>query len=215
MPDVLPARRQEREHVMAQLAACRRSVGIALAPCPRLVELRGHPADLSAIAAQLIGRRPTAGQTARIGCGWWRSSTPSRAQLLADEGHQAAFDTLLRQLAAARLDVAVSDLSGAHAALILAGPLAARLAACPAARLAQPLMVVCDGDDYRLLVVARERAADSRHVLLEAGRAAGAVAVGTRATELHRAARRIRTAQHAPTTSELFIHPTTTGAPAS
>jgi hypothetical protein len=207
--------RSEAEHVMAQVAACRRTVGVALVPAVGVFELRGPASELTVVARQLTGRRPVTGCCVRMRGGWWRTETPGRARILADAGDLPEVEALLERLVVSRLDVALSDLSAAHAALILAGPLAGRLAASPAARLAQPLMAVCDGDDYHVLVVGLERAGDTRHVLLEAGRADGAVAVGARATELHRAARRIGIARRAPVTPELSIHTTTTGAPAS
>ena len=52
-----------------------------------------------------------------------------------------------------------------------------------------------DGDDCCLLVVPHHRAGDVLHILLEAGRADGAVAVDVRAAELHRTARRISARQ--------------------
>jgi hypothetical protein len=165
------------EHAMAQLAACRRAVGIAITPPTGFFELRGPASELSGVACRLDAH------------GWWRTVSPHRALFLAD-------GTGMQDVVASQPDVAVSDLSSAYACLILAGPLAGRLAASPAARLARPLIVAHDGDDCALLVLPRDRAADTRHALLEAGRADGAVAVDARAAELHRTARRIRARQH-------------------
>jgi hypothetical protein len=112
----------------------------------------------------------------------------------------------MRALAAITPDVVLEDRSAGYAAVILAGRLAARLAATPAARLARPAMLACDGDDFRVLVLPDERATDTRHVLLEAGRADGAIAVGPTAVDLYRAARpRVR-----PTA--MTLDPSTTGA---
>jgi hypothetical protein len=198
-------------HVMGQLAACRRSVGVALMPQTALFELRGRPDELGALAARLTGRPMDIGPVVRIDGGWWQSITSRRALVLGDPAEPLVFTQRLRALADAAADVAVEDLSAGHAAVVLAGRLAPRLAATPAARLARPVMAVRDGDDYQLLVLPDTRAADSRHVLLEAGRADGAIAVGPTAAELYRAARpaprrRVTNASLIP------IDPTTTGA---
>jgi hypothetical protein len=195
-----------REHVMAQLAACRRAAGLALVPEPALFELRGPAWELGVIAQRLTGRRPAAGTCVRMRHGWWRTEASGRALVLADGPE---LEPRLEDVVASRPDVALSDLSAAHAGLVLVGPLAGRLAASPAARLARPVIAACDGNDYWLLVLPQDRAGDARHVLLAAGRADGAVVVGVRATELHRAARRIRVAQRRP------IDTTPTGATSS
>ena len=144
-----------REHVMAQLAACRRAAGLALVPEPALFELRGPAAELSVIARQLTGRRPAAGTCVRMRHGWWRTEAAGRALVLADGPE---LEPRLEDVVASRPDVALSDLSAAHTGLVLVGPLAGRLAASPAARLARPVIAACDGDDYWLLVLPQERA---------------------------------------------------------
>jgi hypothetical protein len=196
-------------HVMGQVAACRRSLGVALVPRARLVELRGRPEELGALAARLAGRPTMIGRAVRVDGGWWQSLTSRSALVLADPSDPLPFMQRLRTVADAAPDVALDDLSAGHAVVILAGPLAARLAATPAARLARPVMAACDGDDFRVLVLADQRAADTRHVLLEAGRAAGAIAVGPAAAELYRAA---RPGVRPEATPSLTIDPTTTGA---
>jgi hypothetical protein len=158
-------------HLMAQVAACRAGVGAARWPCPRLLELRGAPMHLAR----------------RMPGGWWQPQSAHRALFLADRRSVAPI--------AFGPDVAVIDVSAAHAALILAGPLAARLAA----RLADPVMVAADGDHHRVLVVPASRAPGAWQALLDAGRRYGAVAVDVRATDLHRAA-------------QPSFDPTTTGA---
>jgi hypothetical protein len=176
-------------HVMGQVAACRRSVGVALVPSVPLLELRGRPEELAALAVRVTGARPAVGRVVRADRGWWLSLTSRRVLALADPSDPLPFARRVRALAAIAPDVALDDLSARHAAVVLAGPLAPDLAGTPAARLARPVLSVCDGDDFRILVLTDERAQDTRHVLLEAGRADGAIAVGPAAAELYRAAR--------------------------
>jgi hypothetical protein len=187
---------RETAHVMGQLAACRRTAGIALMRRPALVELRGDPNALAAAAAGVTG-------------GWWMALGPRRALLLADRDGPAGSEALLDDLAASAPDVAVEDRSAAYGCVVLAGPLASRLVISPAARLAQPLLIAGDGDDHCLLVVDSDRAEDAWHVLLDAGRADGAIAVAVTTARLYRAGRRTATAQHC---SAITIDTNPTGA---
>jgi hypothetical protein len=151
-------------HLMAQVAACRAGVGIARWPEPRLFELRGplaaHPAS------------------ARAAGGWWRRQSAHRALFLAEprDGLVVAFGP----------DLVVTEISRAHAALIVAGPPASRLAA----RLAGAVMVAGDGEHHRILVVRASCAQAAWQLLLAEGRSFGAVAVDVAAIELYRAAQR-------------------------
>ena len=78
------------EHAMAQLAACRRAVGIAIAPDPGVFELRGPASELSITAGRLAAH------------GWWRTVSPNRALFLANRPG-------LKDVVAAQPDVALSD----------------------------------------------------------------------------------------------------------
>ncbi|WCB94890.1 hypothetical protein DSM104299_03630 [Baekduia alba] len=176
-------------HLMAHLAACRCAVGVAPLPGLGVIELRGSASELHEIARHLVGRSPAVGTCVRIRHGWWRSVAPDRALVLAGIGEREALAADLAELVARRLDLACADVSEAYAGLVLAGPLAGRLATSPAARLAAPTIAVPDGDDFWLLVLPRDRVDDACHVLLVAGRVDGAVAVESRVTELYYAAR--------------------------
>ena len=193
-------------HVMGEVAACRRNVGVALLSRAALFEMRGRPEGLGALAAWVTGRPALLGRSVRVEGGWWRSVTARRALVLAEPADPLPFAERVRGLAATAPDVALENLSAAYAAVILAGRGAGGLADSPAARLARPLMSACDGDDLRVLVLPNGRAADTRHVLLEAGRADGAIGVGLPAVTLYRAAR------PRPRRPALTIDPTTTGA---
>jgi hypothetical protein len=144
---------------MAEVAVCRHAAGIAVAPSLQLLELRGAPDDLDASARA-----------------FWYPIASTRAVLIRDPTRRAADP-------AEWPDVAVLDHSGPYAGLIVAGPLAARLAAT-----VEPVLDVGEGDDYRVLVFERADLEDARRRLLEAGRPLGAMAVDLRAIELCRAA---------------------------
>ncbi len=178
-------------HVMAQVAACQRSVGLALARQAGVFELRGRPADLVATAAALGCTHSPARESHPTEWGWWRTQTSFRALVIAAPPRLSELRRLLERVVVPRLDVTVTDLSRQYAGLVLAGPRAARLATSPPARLAASVVTVCDGQDYWLILTARERARDTHRALLEIGRVDGAVAVGAQATALHRAAHRV------------------------
>jgi hypothetical protein len=174
-------------HMPSQLAACDRAAGLAVVPRAPLLELRG---PLASLTARLTGGRSRPGRPVRVRCGWWQSASAHRALLLADStGALGAFvDDLVQG------DVAVENLSDSHACVVLAGPLAGRLAADPAVRTARPLMTVYAGEQHRLLVVPWDRAHSLERALLEAGRGDGVIAVEPRALELRRVARHHRIA---------------------
>jgi hypothetical protein len=179
-------------HMPSQLAACERAAGLAVVPRAPLLELRGPATSLASLTARLTGGRRSAGRPVRVRCGWWQSMTPHRALLLADRAEP--LDALMNDLAQRVLDMAVEDRSDSYACLVLSGPLAGSIASDPAARLARPLMTVCDGEQDRLLVVAAHQADSLQRALLEAGRGNGVIAVDVRAAELRRVARRHRIA---------------------
>lgn len=208
MADRRPPAVREPGHLMAHVAACRGRVGIARVTGLRLLDLRGAPGDLAEIAAQLLTRRAGTGDCVPMPGGWWQTRRAHRALVLADPAHPEPFGRAVRLALDLWPDVAVDDLSGAHEAVVLAGPGSRQLASSAAARLADPAMVAADGDDYRLLVLPAARADDVRGALLEAGRRLGAVAVDARATDLYRIARRPPRAPSAV----LPIHPSPTGA---
>jgi hypothetical protein len=76
-------------------------------------------------------------------------------------------------------------------------------------------MSVCDGDELWLLVLPRERAGDAHDVLLEVGRADGAVSVGLAAVELYRAAQHAGTPRSDANTLQFLIDSSTSGAAVS
>ena len=198
-------------HVMAQLAGCRRAVGIAVLPRPRLFELRGPATDLERIAGHLGGQGDASARSMRPGSGWWQAESQHRLLVLADPSRGADFDRLVAFIAVSSPDVAVRNASASLSCLILVGPLAARLAVLPAARGARPVMDVAEDEHCRLLAVPTYRAEDAQHVLLEAGRDDGALAVEVSAANLYRAGRRIAATQQ-PAPHRLSVDPTPPGA---
>jgi hypothetical protein len=208
MSDSRAAGRTTGPHVMAQLAGCRRAVGIALSPRPHLFELRGPAPDLARMAGHLGGHGAANAHGVRSRCGWWQVEGRHRLLVLADPSRQADFDRLLAFVAASSPDVAVRNVSAGLSSLVLVGPLAARLAVVPAARAARPVMIVADDEHCRLLVLPACHAQDAKRALLQAGRDDGALAVDVSAANLYRAARRIaatrQPAPHRPSVDPTF-----------
>jgi hypothetical protein len=211
MADACAAGRTTGLHVMAQLAGCRRAVGIALSSRPRLSELRGPATELERIVGHLGGLGVASADCVRWRSGWWQAESPHRLLALADPSRQVDFDRLLAVAAASSPDVAVRNVSAGHSSLVLVGPLAARFAMLPAARVATPIMVAADGEHCRFLVLPGCRAERAKRALLQAGRDDGALAIDVSAANLYRAARRIVATQQ-PAPDRLSLHPTSPGA---
>ena len=186
-------------HTMAQLAACRHSVGISLIAAPALYELAGSYLDVTRIGSALGAGEASAGSSAETRWGWWHQVTPCRALVLADPMCETALERVLSQQAAFNLDVAVRSLSARRAGLVLAGPRASRLASSSIVHLADPVMTVSSGQDYWLLVIRRTRVLNTLRALLELGGPDGAVSVEQHATDLYRAAQRVSADRHART----------------
>ncbi len=166
------------EHVVAQLAACRGAVGVAVCPGFAVLELRGVCQDVVRLACALTD-----------GCqGWWELVAPHRAIVLLDANAPVGA-SVLTGLPGRAPDVAVRDRSRACVTVAAVGPRAGELLAV--ARPKGTLLAATDGGD-RLVVVPTEQAAQACAVLLAAGRELGAIAVGAEAIRLHRAARHVQ-----------------------
>ena len=187
--------RGHRGHVMAHLAACRRSVGLSLLGQVSLFELRGSPAHLAALGEDLQACEPVVGRPVRTGWGWWQLDATRRVLVLADPLRSAELGRLLQRAAAPHLDIVLTGVASDYVGLVLAGPQAGSLAASPAVRLADPLLTVSEREDYRLLVLAAARARDLHETLLALGADQGAVSVDAEVTDLYRAAHRALTSQ--------------------
>ncbi len=215
MHEIALTRHADTGHVMAQVAACQRAVGVATLPRPRLLDLRGRTADLTAAVWMLSDGGPAHPQPGQAGHGWWRAASAHRVLVLEDPASPGRLGAFLDGLATRHPDVTATDISDAHFGLVMAGRLARRLAESAAARLSEPAITVGDGEEYWLLVLRRERAGDARQVLLEMGRVDGAVSVGHQAAELYRAGRRARATRAQPSSPQPFSTTTTTGAPSA
>lgn len=185
-------------HLMAELAACRTSVGLTDVRHPALFELRGSVADLAAVAVALGDAPPGRTGCHRTAWGWWDARSPHRVLALADAQHRPQLASGLQMASASRRDVVVSDFSTSHRVIVLVGPRARALAASSLVRLSQAVLTVFDGDEYWVLVLPANRAREARVDLLEAARGFGIVAIGAETAELHRAARHV---EHARPTS--------------
>jgi hypothetical protein len=161
--------------LMAQLAACRQTAGIALLREPVVWELSGAPGDLARCAA------------VPLPWDWWLARSSQGALTLGDR-------RLGRAIATARAacpDVAIQDRTGAWSALVVAGPLAADV--CQAA-VGWPFFAT-DAPEQRVLVVDRPAAQRAFHLALVAARKTGAVAIEPRALAIYRAAGRVAASQ--------------------
>ncbi|HWH93748.1 MAG TPA: hypothetical protein VNT03_07800 [Baekduia sp.] len=178
--------------VMTQLAACRRAAGVALLRRPAFYELRGRGPDLDAVATRLLGgASPAPGRQASTSWGWWVRESEHGAVAAADVPRGAE---LAEALAGARRsvpDIAIVDRAEGHAAIVIAGPRAGRVAVSAADLLIPPVACFDDGDDYHLVIVQEARGLAAFQTVLAAGRQDGAVAVGLAAVGTLRAARRV------------------------
>jgi hypothetical protein len=198
-------------HVMAQLAACRCSVGLSLAWEPAVYELRGSRAELAELGVILGVADPSSPSPIETLWGWWCSASPHRALVVAEPARRTELDDLLDRGAPTHRDVTIENLADDRAALVLAGPGATRLVRSAVARLAGPVLATSRGDDYWLLILDRTRAVEVRDALLEVGRADGAVAVEAQTTDLYRSAHRVLAGQRPEISRHSPIDVTTTG----
>ena len=161
--------------VMAQLAACRHAVGIALLNDPVAWELRGTPANLARCAA--------------VTAPWdWRLAvSPHRAVALG----AARLAFAMARLRATEPDVVISDRGGAWSVLVFTGPAAVDVCS----KVARSSVRAAREADEWVALVDQTVARIAFHAALAAGRGAGAVAIDARALAIHRAARRIAAGQ--------------------
>jgi heterotetrameric sarcosine oxidase gamma subunit len=194
--------------VAAELAVCRRSVGLAERSDLGTLELRGRVAAVQAVLRQLAGQGLTPGAAVRASEAWWCLLTPHRALVLCPgEARGALFASLLDAAREAEGASAV-DLSGDYAALLLIGPRAeqlvrsASLVADAAESLPvgglhlvsgrRPAVLLHEEPGRFLVLVPRSHACETWERLLRAGRPHGLACVGRNALELLRAGERSR-----------------------
>ena len=181
--------------VMAELAACRHGVGVALVRVT-ICEARGPHAALDRMVVE-------------HSCAYRLRLTRHRAVAIVDLPGSPRPEGAIVD---GGPDVALSARSRELCALVLAGPRAPRLAASAAPGL-RLLASFGEGDDLRLLVIARRDGPAALSALLAAGRGDGAVAVGRTTLGLLRAARRVTAAQRAASLSVTSPAPTPRGVP--
>lgn len=186
----------------AQLAVCRRGVGLAELAGYGVVELRGRRAGVQAVLRTITGRRLAAGDAVHAAGTWWCLLTPYRALALCSEAGRGDVRALLRSATREIPGASTLDLSSDYAAIALAGPQAAAL--CDAVRLgtpapgrvgvasgSRPAVVLREATDRFLILVARGHAGEAWEVLLTAGAGLGAARIGGSTLDLLAAGERV------------------------
>jgi len=109
--------------------ACRQTVGFADVSALGKIELQASAADLAAIVAVGTGgERLELGRATRAARAWWCPYTPERALVICDpEDGRELRERLEEAARAVRGPADVVDVTSAHAALAIAGPLAREL----------------------------------------------------------------------------------------
>jgi heterotetrameric sarcosine oxidase gamma subunit len=189
--------------VAAELAVCRRSVGLGERSDLGTLELRGPASAVQAVLRRLTGDGLTPGAALRASEAWWCLLTPNRALVLCPgQSRDALLESMLE--AAREADGASAvDLSGDYAALLLIGPRAERLvrstslvpdasASLPVGGLQlvsgrRPAVLLREESDRFLALVPRVHACETWNGLLGAGRSHGLACVGRNALDLLRA----------------------------
>ncbi len=188
--------------VAAELAVCRRGVGIADRSDHGTLELRGNAAAVAEAVERVTGERLAPGRALRSAGAWWCPITRHRVLVVADRA--AADDLGVVVGAAARLTpgASVIDLEGDYAALGLVGPRAGRVVrdagllvapVLPAggflarAGALTPSMLLREDADAFLLLVPASHARRAWGHLMAAGLAHGVTCVGRDALDRLRA----------------------------
>ena len=108
----------------AELAACRRSVGVADLSHLGKLELQGEPAVVSSIVEQLTGGGAVAPGKARLHEGiWWCPMTMGRVLALSPPERTAEVRDLLEAAASAASFASVIEMTSSYGSNALAGPL--------------------------------------------------------------------------------------------
>jgi heterotetrameric sarcosine oxidase gamma subunit len=109
--------------------ACRETVGFADLSSLGKIEIQASPAELAAIVAVGTGgERLELGRATRAAGAWWCPYTPERALVLCDAADAAALRERLDEAAGAvHGPASVVDVTTAHGALAIVGPLAREL----------------------------------------------------------------------------------------
>jgi heterotetrameric sarcosine oxidase gamma subunit len=192
--------------VAAELAVCRRSVGLAEQSDIGTLELRGPAAAVQAVLRQLAGQGLSPGAAVRASEAWWCLLMPHRALVICPgEGRDALLASLV-QAAGESEGASAVDLSGDYAALVLIGPRAEELVRSTSLAADSPLPVPVGGlhlvsgrrpslllheEPGRFLVlVPRVHAGETWSRLLNAGRTQRVACVGRTALDLLRAGER-------------------------
>jgi heterotetrameric sarcosine oxidase gamma subunit len=186
--------------VAAELAVCRRSVGLAEHSDLGTLELRGPVTAVETVLQQLAGQDLSPGAAVRAGEAWWCLLTPHRALVLCPGEARDALLASLVETACETEGASAVDLSGDYAALVLIGPRAEELVRSTSLVANLPLPVgglqIVSGRRPSLLLheelgrflvlVPRVHAAETWSRLLDAGRTHRVACVGRNALELLR-----------------------------
>ena len=189
--------------VAAELAVCRRSVGLAERSDLGTLELRGSGSAVQAVLRQLTGDGLAPGAAVRASEAWWCLLTPHRALVLCPGESRDALLAGLLEAAGEAEGASAVDLSGDYAALLLIGPRAEQLvrstslvadasASLPVGGLQvvsgrRPAVLLREESDRFLALVPRVHACETWERLLGAGRPYGLACVGRNALDLLRA----------------------------
>jgi heterotetrameric sarcosine oxidase gamma subunit len=189
--------------VAAELAVCRRSVGLAERSDLGTLELRGPATAVQAVIRRLAGDGLTPGEAAKADEAWWCLVTPHRALVLCPGESRDELLAGLVDAAGEAEGASAVDLSGDYAALLLIGPRAEHLvrstslvadASAPlpvgGLRLVSgrlPAVLLRQEADRFLALVPRAHACEAWELLLAAGRPHGLACVGRSALDLLRA----------------------------
>ena len=181
--------------VAAEMAVCAKKVGLAFRTDLSLLEVRGRDAWLERLLARgLAGRVPRAGFAAVLAETWCCCPEERTALIVGRPGAVERWHRLAREALIAGSPITSHDVTAAHVPLSLIGPKARRLLAeaglphdlpaegVGAGRLeGARALVLREGPDRYLLLLAADSATPACQALLDAGRSVGLSLVGAEA----------------------------------
>ena len=176
----------------AEVAVCRKAVGLAVRTELRVLELQGREPWLERLLTRALGGRAPEPGTAAVAAGTWCCRVQAgRALVVGAPGGVERWRRVAREAVVAGSPIAATELTDEWAPVSLIGPKAGRvlaLAGLPADLLPGALHVgtlagahtvlLRAGADHWLALVDCDGAAEALHTLLEAGRGVGLSLVG-------------------------------------
>lgn len=181
--------------VATELAVCLKRVGLAVRWDLDTIELTGREPWLAHFLARTLdGDAPAPGRAVALGGTWCCRVAPDRAIVVGPWSAAARWQRCVRQAVVTGTAIACAERSESVTAMTLVGPRVGRLLSdagfepdlpvagvCDCTPTSEPCLLLREGADRYLLVLAAHDAVETWRRLVDAGRSLGLSLVGTEA----------------------------------